>query len=146
MNTDTKYPKLKIIALTMFGEDEYINSMMKAGAKGFLIKNIGKEDLKKALNAVSAGKLYYSEELMSYFYEKVKTSKVSTDFKTIFSPRETEILIYIAQGLTDSEIGEKMALSYRTINGHRNKMLLKTGAKNTVNLIIFAIKHNIIEL
>lgn len=141
-----KIPELKIIALTMFGADEYINNMIKVGAKGFLLKNIGKEELKKAISAVSQGRFYYSEELMSYFYNVLKRSKSKTDIKLVLTKREIEILNLIAQGLTDIEIGEKLNLSNRTINAHRNKMLTKTGAKNTVNLIIYAIKNNIIEL
>jgi len=142
-----KYPDLKIIALTLFAEDEYISSMLKAGAKGFLIKNIGKEDLKKAIKDVAAGKMYYSQELMPYFYKQLNIpEKKKPKNKIKLTKRELEILKLIANGFTDSEIAEKINISHRTVNGHRNNMLLKTGAKNTVSLIIFCIKNNLLEL
>jgi len=141
-----KYPKLKIIALTMFGESDYIDKMMKAGARGFLLKNINKDELKKALLTVSLGKIYYSHELMSYFYKKSVSHKEKSELNLLLTKREIEILNLIAQGLTDSEIGKELILSTRTINAHRNNMLTKTESKNTVNLIIYAIKNNLIEL
>ncbi len=141
-----KYPKLKVVALTLFGEDDYINSMMKAGARGFLIKNIGKDELNKAINAVANGKMYYSQELMSYFYNQLNIPKKEPENKIVLTKREIEILHLIANGSTDIEIADKLNISYRTVNGHRNNMLLKTGSKNTVNLIIYCIKNNILEL
>ena len=141
-----RYPNLKMVALTMFGDDAYINNMMKVGARGFLLKNIGKEELKKALDAIAKGRIYYSEGLMPYFYNKITSANEEAEIKIVFSKREIEILNLIAQGLTDNEIGEKLFLSPRTINGYRNNMIFKTGSKNTVNLIINCIKNNIIEL
>lgn len=140
------YPHIKMIALTMFGEDDYINSMIKAGAKGFLLKNIGKTELKKAILTVAGGGTFYSQELMSYFYRKMTKPTRKFNDDDPLSNRELEILKYIAQGMSDAEIANELNLSHRTINGHRQNMFGKTGVKNTVNLIIYAIKNNLIKL
>ncbi|MDD3877434.1 MAG: response regulator transcription factor [Bacteroidales bacterium] len=139
-------PDLKIIALTMYGEDEYIENMIASGAKGFLLKTIGKEELKKAFAAVSNGRFYYSEELMSYFCKKMTKTKSDDKIKDILTARELEILKYIAKGLNDSEIGDALYISPRTVSTHKSKILFKTNCNNTVKLIIFAVKHNLIEL
>jgi len=139
-------PDLKIIALTMFGEDEYIENMMAAGARGFLIKNISKDELKKAFTSVMEGRYYYSEELMSYFYRKMSKNVEKDKTKLTLTTRELEILTYISKGLNDAEIGDVLCISPRTVSTHKANLMAKTNCNNTVKLIIFAVKNNIVEL
>jgi len=139
-------PDLAIVALTMYGEDEYIENMIASGAKGFLLKTIGKDELKKAFVAVTNGRFYYSEELMSYFCKKISKTKKNDNIKEMLTSRELEILKLVAKGLSDIEIGEVLNISYRTVNTHKSNLLFKTNCNNTVKLIIFALKHNLVEL
>ena len=111
-----------------------------------MVRSFRKEELKNALNSIAMGRIYYSEDLMSYLYTKLRNPNAELEMKLLLTKKEIQILNLIAQGFTDNEIGLQLNLSPRTINGHRNSMLAKTGAKNTVNLIIFCIKNNIIEL
>lgn len=140
------YPDLKIIALTMFNEESYIQSMMDVGAKGFLIKNINKDTLDKAIQMVNLGGNYYSEELFNFFTRKVVHEEKSAKPEIQLTNREKEVLQYLAEGLSNKEIADKMYVSERTIVGHKTNILAKTGCKNTVNLLAFAIKNDLIRL
>lgn len=139
-------PGLKIIALSMFGEDAYLHQMIDAGVSGFLLKNINKEGLDRAIRCVMEGKNYYSEELMVIFAQKYAGAEKKNDPENELTRRELEVLQLIAQGLTDQEIADKIFLSIRTINWHRGNLISKTGSKNTVNLITYAIKNKLVKL
>ncbi|MBU0486428.1 MAG: response regulator transcription factor [Bacteroidetes bacterium] len=140
----SRYPDLKILALSMFGEEEYLHEMINAGAQGFVLKNISKEDLERAIYAVVEGKNYYSEELLAFFTRKFLKSTQVEDAN--LTKRELEVLQYIALGFTDNEIADKLFVSQRTVNGHRASLISKTGSKNTVNLLVYAIKNKLVEI
>ncbi len=140
-----RVPSIKIIALTMFKEDAYIQSMIEAGVKGFLIKNIRKEVLDRALQAVYNGKNYYSEELWDYFTKTVtKEDKPTNDL--VLTKRELEVMLLLAEGLNNKEIGERLFVSERTIVGHKSNLMAKTNTKNTVSLLAFAIRNGLIHI
>lgn len=133
-------PNLKIIALTMFGEEQYLDSMIDAGASGFILKNIDAAGLEYALKTVSEGKNYYSPEVMNFF-----ANKRASKGKQKLTRRETEILEYVAKGLTNQQIADTLYVSLRTITNHRANMHKKLGVKNTIGLLSWAIKNNIIK-
>lgn len=140
-----KQPNLKIVALSMFGDEEYIQSMLDAGAKGFLIKNINKDGLEKAIQMISDGKNYFSEELWTFFTKKMQPQKdEKLDIK--LTKREKEILELICRGLTNEDIAEKLFISQRTVIGHKSKLIAKTDCKNTVQLVSYAIKNKLVEI
>jgi DNA-binding NarL/FixJ family response regulator len=140
-----RYPGLKVIALTMFKEDAYIQSMIEAGVKGFLIKNIRKEVLDRALQAVYNGKTYYSEELWDYFTKAVSGDDKKDD-KLNITKRELEVLELLAEGLNNKEIGDRLFVSERTIVGHKSNLMAKTNTKNTLALLTYAIKKGLINI
>ncbi len=139
-----KFPGIKIIALSMFGEEEYLESMLEAGAQSFLIKNIGKEELFNALEKVAQGKQYFSEELIPYFTKKY-IGKNDIDNPKL-TKREVEVLQLIADGLSNKEIANKLFISLRTVTNHRANLNMKTGSKNTAGLLAYAIKKNLVNL
>lgn len=140
-----KHPALKVIALTMFKEDAYISQMIEAGVKGFLIKNIRKEVLDRALQAVFNGKTYYSEELWDYFTKSItKEEKPAIDLS--LTRREIEVLQLLAEGLCNKEIGDRLFVSERTIVGHKSNLMAKTNTKNTVSLLAYAIRNGLIDI
>lgn len=141
-----KYPDMKIVALSMFGEEEYLQQMVDAGVKGFLLKNIGKEDLYRAMQLISEGKNYYSEELLQFFTRKYIQPPKQEISDINLTKRELEILQLIAEGYTDSEIADKLFISQRTVNGHRASLIAKTGSRNTVNLLTYAIKNGLVQM
>ncbi|HOT89861.1 MAG TPA: response regulator transcription factor, partial [Bacteroidales bacterium] len=113
-------PKLKIIALTMFNNEEYIESMIDAGVKGFLLKNITKESLDKALKSVIEGNNYYSEELFKYFTKKISNPEKHNNSDIKLTQRESEIIKYSFEGLSNKEIADKLFISERTVVGHKS--------------------------
>ncbi len=142
-----KHPELKIIALSMFGEEEYLQQMLDAGAKGFLLKNIEKDDLEKAIKTVLEGNNYFSQELLTIITSKFVTKPNPEKFenKTLdISEREKEVLQLICQGYTNIEIGNKLNISPRTVDGHRANLLDKVGAKNSIGLVTYAIKNKLV--
>ncbi|RUA30651.1 MAG: DNA-binding response regulator [Bacteroidetes bacterium] len=138
-------PSLQVIALSMFQDDEYIQSMIDAGVKGFLIKNINKEILCKAISSVSEGKVYYSEELWEFFTKKMNALQNASP-SINFTKREIEILELLYDGMTNKEIADKLFISERTVIGHKSNLLSKTGCKNAIGLISYALKNKIIEI
>ncbi len=140
-------PDLKILALSMFGENEYVEEMLQAGAMGYLLKNIGKEELVKAINNISQEKGYFSDEILVMVTRKVFNAKQENKEKSIldsFTKREIEVLQLVSQGFSNADIAEKLKISPRTVGGHRNNMLSKSGLKNTAALVSFALKNNAI--
>lgn len=140
-----EFPQIKIIALTMFNEDQYIQSMLDEGAKGFLIKNIKKDALKSALQTVHDGGNYYSEELFRFFTQQVVKDEKNTPTIKL-TKREKEILQLLAEGLSNKEIAEILFVSERTVIGHKTNLLAKTGCKSTVSLLSYAIKHKLVMI
>jgi DNA-binding NarL/FixJ family response regulator len=143
-----KFPYMKIVALSMFGEEEYLQQMVDAGVKGFLLKNIGKDDLYRAMQLISEGKNYFSEELLQFFTRKyIQPPKQQPEQSDVnLTKREMEILQLIAEGFTDAEIADKLFISQRTVNGHRASLIAKTGSRNTVNLLTYAIKNGLVQM
>ncbi|MBI5539074.1 MAG: response regulator transcription factor [Bacteroidia bacterium] len=139
-----KYSLLKVIALTRENDIESFQNMLDAGAQGFLLKNIKKDTLARAIDAVMKGNNYYSEEMLEILTRNFLNPK--KDNQIILSNREKEILNLICQGLQSAEIGKKLFISHRTVDGHRANIMEKLEVKNTVGLILYAIKNNLVEL
>jgi len=141
-----KYPDLKIIALTMFKDDEYIKSMMDVGVKGFLIKNINKDTLDKALLTVYNGGNYYSEELFEFFSKQLTKEKSVENNSISLTRREKEILQLLCEGLSNKEIADILFISERTVLGHKTNLLLKANCKNSLSLMAYAIKNKLVVI
>jgi len=144
-----KYPDLKIIALTMFGDEEYYFKMVHAGARGFVLKKSGIDELEKAIVAVVNGENYFSNELLRNIIVNITAHKfknTSAGNQVNITKREEEILQLLCNGLSKNEIAEKLHLSIKTIENHKNSLLSKTNSKNTVSLVMYAIKNKIVEL
>lgn len=143
-----KYPQLKILALTMFGDEKYYYQMIQTGIKGFVLKSAGISELIKAISEVSKGENYFSGELLYKLIQNITTNKnegnVTASEK--LSARELEVLKLIASGLSNEDIAKQLNLSLATIKTHRSNLLAKTSSNNTASLIMFALKNKIIEV
>lgn len=140
------YPDLRIVALTMFDDEEYVQSMIDAGAKGFLLKNITKEVLDQALQAIQSGNNYYSPELWEFFTKKVVREPRQEEEDVQLTRREKEILALICDGLSNKEIADRLSISERTVIGHKSNLLSKTNTKSSVGLLSYAIKNRLVEI
>jgi DNA-binding NarL/FixJ family response regulator len=150
-NAIAKHPGLKIIALSMFGSEEHYNSMICAGVKGFVLKESGSEELENAISEVINGNTYFSKELLKTIIDNLDNKPFSNgnqikNKEVELSKREKEVLNYISQGMNNPEIARILHLSQRTVEGHRANLLKKTSTKNTVNLIMFAIKNKLVDI
>jgi DNA-binding NarL/FixJ family response regulator len=137
-------PSLKIIVMTMFEEPAYFHKMVDLGVQGFLLKNAEMMEIRKAISRVAENDTYFSEFLLKKFKEDGGTESEKVNIK--FSKREKEVLDQLCQGLSNQEIAEKLFISPRTVDGHRANLLSKTNSKNTVSLVLFAVKNNLVEL
>ena len=138
-------PSINIIALSMYGEEEYYYKMVDAGAKGFLLKDSDISDVKEAILTVVRGGSYFSQELLYHVIQKIKHREHENKSANL-SKREKEILVKICEGLSNQEIAETLFISKRTVDKHRANLLGKTNSKNTASLILFAIRNKLIEI
>ncbi len=140
-----KKPDIKIIALTMHDDTNYISEMVKAGAKGYLLKNTEFDELIFAIKKVYAGEMFFSMQVTSIMTSSVTDKKEDSLIAlNQLTKRERQILKLIAEEYTNKEIAEKLFLSSRTVDTHRRNLLIKVGAKNTAGLVKFALKYNLI--
>ncbi len=137
-------PDLRIITLSMFGEESYYSRMVEAGAKGFLLKDSDIGDVLEAIDTVMAGGSYFSPQLLTSLTGRMRTREDVPDEP--LSSREREILVAVCQGLSNQEIADSLFISKRTVDKHRANILEKTGCKNTASLVVYAIRHGIVEL
>ena len=138
-------PALDIIALSMYGEEEYYYKMVDAGAKGFLLKDSDISEVKEAILTVRKGGSYFSQELLYHVIQKIKHRENESKSANL-SKREKEILLKICEGLSNQEIAETLFISKRTVDKHRANLLGKTNSKNTASLILFAIRNKLIAI
>ena len=138
-------PSLKIITLSMHGEEEFYFRMVEAGAKGFLLKNSDIKEVVEAIKTVAEGGTYFSQELLFSLVGSLKSTRHEQEHEHL-SEREKEILLLICKGLSNHEIGDKLFISKRTVDKHRANILEKTGCKNTANLVVYAIKSSLVEI
>ena len=143
------YPAIKVIMLTMSDSNKFIQQSFTAGASGYLLKTIHPEELIFALNQVNTGERYIcstlSMRLLDRSIEWANHQSSQTDLNVDFSNREMEILGLIAEGLTNQEMSERLFLSKRTIEGHRQSLIEKTGCRNTATLIKYAVLNGMIQ-
>jgi DNA-binding NarL/FixJ family response regulator len=147
----TKYPNLKILALTMFGDEKYYYQMIESGIKGFVLKSSGISELMTAITQVANGGNFFSNELLvkliaNLSANKNNAGKENADRGEKLSGREIEVLREIALGFTNDEIGNKLNISATTVRTHRANLLEKTASNNTASLIMYAIKNKVIEV
>lgn len=149
----SKNNKARILALSIHNEDFIIKQMIEAGAMGYILKTSGIEELIKAILTVYHNEKYYSNEVSQSLINKSSNSCCRTFDETKLqnapsysniTNRELEILKCIANGLTNSEIGEKLNISNRTVGNHRNKLIQKLQVKNSIGLAIYAVKNGLI--
>ena len=135
-------PNLKVISLSMYGDEKYYSMMVEAGAKGFLLKDSSINEVYEAIERVMSGEEYFCKEVLEALSVAIQPNEKSDKL----SERETDVLVEICRGLSTQEIADKLFLSKRTVDSHRANILEKTGSKNTASLVVYAIKNNLVEV
>lgn len=142
-----QYPEMKIIALSMHTADNFIFHMMKVGARSYLHKDIDQDSLKHAIEEVAFKGFYFTERIAEAMLRGVKSKSMQKPILkgNQITSREKEVLLMICQGFTNSEIAARLFLSVRTVEGHRQHLLEKTGTTNSVSLAVLSIKTGLVS-
>lgn len=138
-------PEIKVIALSMYANDNFYTDMIHAGAKGFLLKDSKFEDVQRAINEVYEGRNYFSPAILTALVNSL-TEKNSVIQQKEISKRESEVLYNICKGLSNQEISDLLNISKRTVDKHRENILLKTQSKNTAELVVFAVRNGFFKV
>ena len=148
-----EYPDLKVITLSMFGDSAYYSRMMSSGAKGFLLKDSEFDEVVEAVETVYSGGTYFSASLLESLSHSIRSAASGVDLAADavaesdrLSDREVEILVAICQGFSTQEIADRLFISKRTVDKHRANILEKSGCKNTASLVVYAIRHGLVEV
>lgn len=136
-----EYPCIKVLILSMHSEESFVRSAIEAGASGYLPKEIDHNELVEAIQTVYNGGNYFSKDISS----KLISSYLTKD-KQHLTPREKEIIVLVCDGLSNKEIADKLSISVRTVDCHKNNILQKLGLKSSVDLVKYALKNELVSL
>jgi DNA-binding NarL/FixJ family response regulator len=137
------FPEIKVLALTVVEEEHTILKMLRAGARGYLLKDVDKNTLETALNKVMETGYFHSNTVAAVLYNS-SSGKVNPEI--ILKNTEIEFLKLLCTELTYKEIADKMFLSPKTIDGYRDTLFIKLNVKNRIGLVLYAIKNDIFIL
>jgi DNA-binding NarL/FixJ family response regulator len=138
------YPQVKVIILTMEDDEQFIMYMISEGVNGYLLKNAEPEELEGAIQKVYSNDFYFPADMSKLVIKSASQKKQEKPDLAHFSERELEVLSLICREFTAHEIAGKLKISHRTVEGHRRKLLEKSGAKNTAGLVMYAVKNNLV--
>ena len=139
-NVKKKFPKIKVLALSMFGERQVIKEMIDAGISGYILKNTGKQELLTALEKVSNGQSFFGDEVT----QELMKSFLNDDEGSHLTNREIEIVRLIENEYSNKKMADLLFISERTVETHRKNIFRKTGTQSIVGLLKYAYEHKII--
>ena len=147
----TEFPQIKKLMLSMYTSEDFIFNSLKAGINGYLPKNTTRDELLRAIDEIYNGNEYFSKSisdtiLKSYVKSAKNGNNISDNKLKNLTKREQEILLYVVEGMTNPSIAKKLNISIRTVETHKTSIMRKLNLNSTVDLVKFAIKHNIIEI
>jgi DNA-binding NarL/FixJ family response regulator len=142
-----RFPEVRVLILSMLTHERYVGQVLDAGAAGYILKSADQAEIIAAIRSVAAGKRFLCSDIALELLQKVLHPEVAADTKKIdgLSYRELEVLRLIAEGLTNNAIAEKLFVSRRTVETHRQNILEKTQVKNTAALVKYAVEHGLLN-
>lgn len=145
------YPDIKVLMLSMNNSEDFIFNSIKAGAKGYLPKNTSRNEILEAIYAIQSGEEFFADSvskimLKSYIRSATDPVKPADKPNEVLTARETEVLKLYVEGMINKEISEKLDISIRTVETHKNHIMRKLGLKSTVEMVKFAIRNKIVEI
>lgn len=138
------YPNIKVIALTMYDDHNRIMKMLKAGVKGYILKNTSKNELIEAIKAVASGETYLTKQVAASVIKE--SSQPHHNPISLLTKREIQIIKLVVKSMTSKEIADELALSELTVTTHRKNAMQKLELKNVAALVKFSIDNNLSEL
>jgi len=140
------YPEMKILILSVHEDENFINQLIECGAHGYLVKDSNPQEVYDAIVASYTKGSYINERTLKAIQKGMNRKLKPKRPGVPITRREEEILQLICQQRTAEEIAEKLFISVKTVNGHRNNLLQKTGSRNVTGLVLYAIRNNIVSL
>ena len=140
-----KYPDLKVLVLTMFDDYYHYQEMISLGVKGFILKDADIAELENAIQTLLEGKTFFSSKLLQNIIHRLFDNKKSEIKSEIFSERELNLIRLISQGLSNKEIADKLFISIKTVESNKSKLFEKTNVKNSLELVAYAMKNNLLN-
>jgi two-component system response regulator NreC len=146
-----RWPHSRVLILSMYTNEDFIFNALKAGARGYLPKNTSRHELLDALYTIHTGQEYLGSSisriiLKSYVRQAAEKEKETEDLQLLLSAREIEVLRHFSEGMTNKEIGEKLGISIRTVESHKNHIVRKLGARSPIDAVKIAIRSKLIQL
>lgn len=145
-----EFPDTKVLILSVYDQERFISKMIEAGASGYLIKNTEVSELLTAIRKVHETGFYFNQAsiaaMRNAWQYRTQNIRNLNHIPIELTERETEVLKLICQEYTNAEMADMLNISIRTVEGHRNNLLAKTGCKNTAGLVVFAIRYEIFNL
>jgi len=142
------FPDVKVVVLSMYDDDKFIIHLIEMGANGYLLKNADPEEVEEAILAVQENGFYFNNHVSKVMLKGlINKKKIKPSFNDVveLTARELQVLRLICKENTNTEIAEQLFLSARTIDGYRNKLLTKIGARNTAGIVMYAVKNGLID-
>jgi DNA-binding NarL/FixJ family response regulator len=144
------YPRIFVLILSMYTHEDFVINAIKAGARGYLPKNTTRKELLTAIHTIINGEEYFNEEISRLIMKSVvKSAKAENNGETgkeELTKREIEIIKLFAEGLSNQDIAEKLFISVRTVESHKNHIMQKLGLKNNIDLVKYCIRNGILEV
>ncbi|WP_044170721.1 response regulator transcription factor [Flectobacillus major] len=142
------YPEIKIIVISMHDEDQFVTRLMELGANGYLLKDADPDEVERAIRTIVTEDYYYGPFLVKVMHNRITNKPIKKEVPKLFVPidlseRELEVLKFICEGMTTTQIAEVLFLSARTVEGHRNRIMEKTGTKNVAGMVAWAVRNGI---
>ena len=143
----TKYPKIKVIMLTSYAEDEMLFSAIRAGASGYVLKQIGSDDLVKALEAVGRGEALLDPAVTQRVFQEVRRAVKNEEASAFsqLSQQEKHVLLLVSEGRTNREIAKQLFLGEGTVRNYVSSILSKLNVNNRAEAAAYAVEHNLKE-
>jgi len=144
----TQYPTVAVVILSMHADESYVMRALKAGARGYLLKDSAAADLIGAIQAISQGKSFFSPKvsrILAEDYVRVLKQKGAVDTYDLLTSREREILQLLAEGKTNKEVATALNISPYTVETHRSHILQKLNLHNSAELVLYAVRKGIIS-
>ncbi|HUM45821.1 MAG TPA: response regulator transcription factor [Chitinophagales bacterium] len=141
-----KYPGVKVIAVSMFDDQEFVSEMFTHGATAYLLKNTDRDEINEAIETVMRGEQYYSRDVSEALFKQLLTKSKAPkneDGTYPLTEREKQVLLLVCKEYSNREIAEQLFVSARTVEGHRNRLVHKTNSKNTAGLVAYAIRQKL---
>jgi DNA-binding NarL/FixJ family response regulator len=141
----SEFSAIKVLMLSMYSGISVVKEALAVEADGYLLKSSGKEEFMNAVHRISEGGTYFAQDILPIIYNQYQQEKKQEDALSVLSVRELEVLRLIIKEMTSEEIAEKLFLSKKTVDNHRQNILAKTNCKTTIGLVKFAMRNGLVN-